>query len=74
MLAFCTVSAVLGNSTLRGLTSLFIGLAMGLGGCVVGSEQGDQVEGQAALRKGNQASGIVWAWRSSRIERRGSVG
>ena len=32
LLAFCTVSAVLGKSTLRGLTSLFIGLAMGLVG------------------------------------------
>jgi putative tricarboxylic transport membrane protein len=32
MLAFCTVSAVLGKSTLRGLTALFIGLAIGLVG------------------------------------------
>ncbi|WP_397533857.1 tripartite tricarboxylate transporter permease [Roseateles sp.] len=32
LLAFTTVSAVLGQSTLRGLTSLFIGLAMGLVG------------------------------------------
>ena len=30
LLAFTTVSAVLGKSTLRGLTALFIGLAMGL--------------------------------------------
>jgi len=35
MLAFCTVSSVLGKSTLRGLTALFVGLAMGL----VGQEQ-----------------------------------
>ena len=32
LLAFTTVSAVLGKSTLRGLTALFIGLAMGLVG------------------------------------------
>ena len=32
VLAFTTVSAVLGNSVLRGLTSLFIGLALGLVG------------------------------------------
>ena len=32
MLAFCTVSAVLGKSTLRGMTSLFLGLAIGLVG------------------------------------------
>jgi putative tricarboxylic transport membrane protein len=32
LLAFTTVSAVLGQSTLRGLTSLFVGLAMGLVG------------------------------------------
>ena len=32
VLAFCTVSAVLGKSTLRGLTALFVGLAMGLVG------------------------------------------
>ncbi|MBA4343907.1 MAG: tripartite tricarboxylate transporter TctA, partial [Methylibium sp.] len=32
LLAFTTVSAVLGQSTLRGMTSLFIGLAMGLVG------------------------------------------
>ncbi len=32
LLAFTTVSAVLGKSTLRGLASLFIGLAMGLVG------------------------------------------
>src|SRR5512139_993194 len=30
LLAFTTVSAVLGTSTLRGLTALFIGIAMGL--------------------------------------------
>ena len=40
VLAFCTVSAVLGKSTLRGLTALFIGLAMGLVGL-------DQISGQA---------------------------
>lgn len=38
-LAFTTVSAVLGQSTLRGLTSLFIGLAVGLIGM-------DQISGQ----------------------------
>ena len=32
LLAFTTVSAVLGQSTLRGMTSLFIGLALGLVG------------------------------------------
>ena len=32
LLAFTTVSAVLGQSTLRGMTALFIGLAMGLVG------------------------------------------
>jgi putative tricarboxylic transport membrane protein len=39
VLAFVAVSAVLGKSTLRGLTSLFIGLAMGLVGL-------DQISGQ----------------------------
>lgn len=39
LLAFCTVSAVLGASTLRGITSLCIGLAMGLVGL-------DQISGQ----------------------------
>jgi putative tricarboxylic transport membrane protein len=32
MLAFCTVSAVIGGSALRGLTALFLGLAIGLVG------------------------------------------
>ena len=32
VLAFTTVSAVLGESTLRGLASLFLGLAIGLVG------------------------------------------
>jgi putative tricarboxylic transport membrane protein len=45
VLAFCTVSAVLGKSTLRGLTSLFIGLAMGLVGI-------DQISGQARYTAG----------------------
>ena len=45
LLAFCTVSAVLGQSTLRGLTSLFIGLAMGLVGL-------DQISGQARYTGG----------------------
>jgi putative tricarboxylic transport membrane protein len=40
LLAFTTVSAVLGQSTLRGLTALFIGLAVGLVGM-------DQITGQA---------------------------
>src|SRR5574343_519327 len=39
LLAFTTVSAVLGQSTLRGLTSLFLGLAMGVIGI-------DQITGQ----------------------------
>lgn len=45
VLAFCTVSAVLGKSTLRGLTALFIGLAMGLVGL-------DQISGQARYTAG----------------------
>jgi putative tricarboxylic transport membrane protein len=45
VLAFCTVSAVLGQSTLRGLTALFIGLAMGLVGL-------DQITGQARYTGG----------------------
>ncbi len=40
LLAFTTVSAVLGQSTLRGLTALFVGLAVGLVGM-------DQITGQA---------------------------
>jgi putative tricarboxylic transport membrane protein len=40
LLAFTTVSAVLGQSTLRGLTALFLGLAAGLIGM-------DQITGQA---------------------------
>src|SRR3954470_21450924 len=40
VLAFTTVSAVLGQSTLRGMTSLFLGLAVGLVGL-------DQISGQA---------------------------
>ncbi|WP_431287251.1 tripartite tricarboxylate transporter permease [Roseateles chitinivorans] len=39
LIAFTTVSAVLGQSTLRGMTALFIGLAMGLVGM-------DQLTGQ----------------------------
>ena len=45
VLAFCTVSAVLGKSTVRGLTSLFIGLAMGLVGI-------DQITAQARYTAG----------------------
>jgi len=45
MLAFTTVSAVLGKSTLRGLTALFIGLAMGLVGL-------DQITGVARFTGG----------------------
>jgi putative tricarboxylic transport membrane protein len=45
LLAFCTVSAVLGKSTLRGLTALFVGLAMGLIGI-------DQITGQARYTGG----------------------
>ena len=45
LLALTTVSAVLGQSTLRGLTSLFIGLAAGLVGM-------DQITGQARYTGG----------------------
>ena len=45
VLAFVTVSAVLGKSTLRGMTSLGIGLAMGLVGL-------DQISGQARYTGG----------------------
>src|SRR4051812_35989826 len=45
VLAFTTVSAVLGQSTLRGMTSLFIGLAVGLVGL-------DQISGQARYTLG----------------------
>ena len=45
LLAFTTVSAVLGKSTLRGLTALFIGLALGLIGL-------DQITGQVRYAAG----------------------
>jgi putative tricarboxylic transport membrane protein len=45
LLAFCTISAVLGKSTLRGLTALFVGLALGLVGL-------DQISGQARYTGG----------------------
>jgi putative tricarboxylic transport membrane protein len=45
LLAFTTVSAVLGQSTLRGLTALFAGLAMGLVGI-------DQITGQVRYTGG----------------------
>jgi putative tricarboxylic transport membrane protein len=45
VLAFCAVSAVIGGSTLRGVTALFIGLAMGLIGL-------DQITGQARYTMG----------------------
>ncbi|KQY82483.1 tripartite tricarboxylate transporter permease [Pelomonas sp. Root1444] len=45
LLAFTTVSAVLGKSTLRGMTSLFIGLALGLIGL-------DQITGQVRYTMG----------------------
>jgi hypothetical protein len=45
VLAFTTVSAVLGQSTLRGMTSLFLGLALGLIGL-------DQISGQARYTGG----------------------
>ncbi|MGR6805954.1 tripartite tricarboxylate transporter permease [Sphaerotilus natans] len=45
LLAFCTVSAVLGQSTLRGLTALGVGLAMGLVGI-------DQISAQARYTAG----------------------
>lgn len=45
VLAFTTVSAVLGKSTLRGLVALFVGLALGLIGI-------DQITGQARYTAG----------------------
>jgi putative tricarboxylic transport membrane protein len=45
MLAFTTVSAVLGKSTLRGMTALFLGLAIGLIGL-------DQITGQVRYTMG----------------------
>jgi putative tricarboxylic transport membrane protein len=45
LLAFTTVSAVLGQSTVRGLTALFVGLAMGLVGI-------DQITGQVRYTAG----------------------
>src|SRR5215207_4320097 len=45
VLAFTTVSAVLGKSTVRGMTSLFLGLALGLVGL-------DQISGQARYTLG----------------------
>jgi putative tricarboxylic transport membrane protein len=45
LLAFTTVSAVLGQSTLRGLTALFFGLALGLVGI-------DQITGQVRYTGG----------------------
>jgi putative tricarboxylic transport membrane protein len=45
LLAFTTVSAVLGQSTLRGLTALFVGLAIGLVGL-------DQITGQVRYTGG----------------------
>lgn len=45
MLAFCTVSAVLGASALRGVTALMIGLAIGLVGL-------DQISGQVRYTGG----------------------
>jgi putative tricarboxylic transport membrane protein len=45
MLAFVTVSAVLGKSTLRGLTALFVGIALGCIGL-------DQISGQVRYTMG----------------------
>ena len=45
LLAFTTVSAVLGKSTVRGLTALFLGLALGLVGM-------DQITGQVRYTAG----------------------
>ena len=45
LLAFCTVSSVLGASVLRGVTALFIGLAIGLVGL-------DQISGQVRYTAG----------------------
>jgi putative tricarboxylic transport membrane protein len=45
VLAFCTVSAVMGSSALRGITALFVGLAIGLVGM-------DQITGQVRYTGG----------------------
>jgi putative tricarboxylic transport membrane protein len=45
VLAFCTVSAVLGKSALRGIAALFVGLAIGLVGL-------DQISGQVRYTGG----------------------
>jgi putative tricarboxylic transport membrane protein len=52
ILAFTTVSAVLGDSTLRGLTALFIGLGIGLVGIENQSGQARFVFGVAQLADG----------------------
>ena len=54
VLAFCTVSAVLGKSTLRSATALFVGLAVGLVGI-------DQITGQARY-----TGGVPSSWTGSR--------
>ena len=52
MLAFITVSAVLGNSPLRGLTALFVGLAIGIVGIENQSGQARFVFGVPQLADG----------------------
>ena len=53
VLAFVTVSAAFGNSALRGLTSLFIGLVIGLiGKDIVSGQNGRLTMGLADLRGG----------------------
>jgi len=63
VLAFTTVSAVLGQSTLRGMTSLFLGLALGLVGM-------DQISGQARYPSCSTAwRSCWWRWGCSRWRR-----
>lgn len=52
VLAFTTVAAVLGDSTVRGLTSLFLGLAMGLVGIDLQTGQARFTLGQPHLLEG----------------------
>jgi putative tricarboxylic transport membrane protein len=63
VLAFITVSAVLGNSRLRGLVSLFIGLAIGLIGHRPDQRSAPLHEGVPELMDGNRG----------RADRRGPV-
>ena len=57
VLAFTTVTSVLGKSALRGMTALFIGLAIGLVGM-------DQISGQARYTAACPSSWMAsrWCW------------